>query len=225
MDVEVYPATVFVLFNGAIIALAIVLLLCRIGRRGESGEDIAAKISDTLQKNEARNNARYDSKTFYNLVLFSGYNTIFTEIDEVIVSQYGIFCVELKSHVGYIRGSKWGERWTQYRYDRKTDIYSPLRQNYKHIKSLEMLLGRNLKKPIHSFVVFTGAKTVTVNDNRVLSGRNDLNHVLEQYIDPIYTEAEFNKICRLFRHAELISPGRLPRHIEETKAYIAAISV
>ena len=43
---------------------------------------------------------------FRGLILYSGYNTTYTEIDEVIVSPYGIFCIEYKDHLGDIFGNK-----------------------------------------------------------------------------------------------------------------------
>jgi ribosomal protein L37AE/L43A len=63
-----------------------------------------------------------------------------TQIDHVIVSKYGIFVVETKNMKGWIFGGEKQKTWTQVIYKTKTKFQNPLRQNYKHVKTLEGLL-------------------------------------------------------------------------------------
>ena len=81
-----------------------------------------------------------------------------TQIDHIIVSRFGIFVIETKNMKGWIFGGERQKTWTQSIYKNKTKFQNPLHQNYKHIKTLEGLLGLSSDK-FHSVVVFTGEST------------------------------------------------------------------
>lgn len=182
-------------------------------------------LTSTAINDEVQGNALKDGIYFRNLVLHSGYNTRFTEIDEVIVSQYGIFCVEYKSHVGFIFGNATNSKWTQCRYDGKRQFYNPIHQNYKHIKALERTLGNNVKVPIHNIVVFTRAKKLKVDSGNVILGIDNLNNILRKHTAPIYSPEELGRICRTLAYAEHISKTRLPTHINELRQHLAKSGV
>ena len=167
-------------------------------------------------------NADNCNSRFKNLVLYSGYNTTFTEIDEVIVSPYGIFCIEYKAHVGYIFGSRTDASWTQCKYNGHYKLYNPLRQNYKHVKALEKLLGGNIKAPIHSLVVFTSAKGVKTDSNQVLTGYDQLHNLLSNHTDQCYSVHEYANICNELLTLSTYSNYYLETHIQELQEYIHA---
>ena len=79
-----------------------------------------------------------------------------TQIDHVIVSIYGIFVIETKNYKGWIFGREKQKEWTQQIYKTKNKFQNPLRQNYKHTKTLEKLLNLS-DKEIYSVIVFIGA--------------------------------------------------------------------
>ena len=81
-----------------------------------------------------------------------------TQIDHIIVSKYGVFVVETKNMKGWIFGSINQKTWTQKIYKHTTKFQNPLRQNYKHTKTLESLLGLT-DKQIYSVIVFIGDST------------------------------------------------------------------
>ncbi len=78
-----------------------------------------------------------------------------TQIDHVIVSLYGVFVVETKNMKGWIFGSAKQKSWTQKIYKQTHKFQNPLHQNFKHVKTLEALLGLK-EHQIHSVVVFVG---------------------------------------------------------------------
>lgn len=79
-----------------------------------------------------------------------------TQIDHVIVSQFGIFVVETKNYQGWIFGSEDQAQWTQsLPGGKKFKFQNPLRQNYRHIKVLSEFLGFPEEK-FHSVVMFWG---------------------------------------------------------------------
>ena len=78
-----------------------------------------------------------------------------TQIDHIVVSQYGIFVVETKTYSGWIFGNENSAKWTQTIYHCKHSFQNPIRQNYRHICAL----SDNLKIPrdyFKSVVAFTG---------------------------------------------------------------------
>ncbi len=81
-----------------------------------------------------------------------------TQIDHIIVSTYGIFVIETKNMKGWIFGKPNQKMWTQQIYKHKTRFQNPLHQNYKHVKTLQSLLGLN-EGQIYSIVVFVGNST------------------------------------------------------------------
>jgi len=86
-----------------------------------------------------------------------------TQIDHVVVSRYGIFVVETKNMKGWIFGDDKSEKWTQQIFKVKNTFQNPLRQNYKHIKSLAAMLNLSDDLFIH-VIVFVGECTLKNRD-------------------------------------------------------------
>ena len=63
-----------------------------------------------------------------------------TQIDHIFVSEFGVFVVETKNMKGWIFGGENQAQWTQQIYKVKNKFQNPLRQNYKHVKTLESAL-------------------------------------------------------------------------------------
>jgi len=78
-----------------------------------------------------------------------------TQIDHVIVSRYGIFVLETKNFKGWIFGDEKAAQWTQQLFKKKFRFMNPLRQNYKHTKTLSTLTGIP-DDYFKSMVVFVG---------------------------------------------------------------------
>lgn len=91
---------------------------------------------------------------FKNLTLPSRDGT--TQIDHVVMSRFGIFVIETKNMSGWIFGNENQARWTQVIYRKKTKFQNPLRQNYKHVKTVQDLLGISADK-LYNIVVFVGS--------------------------------------------------------------------
>ena len=79
-----------------------------------------------------------------------------TQIDHVVISRFGIFAVETKNYGGAIYGSEHDRTWTQAIGNKKIRFSNPLRQNYRHTKTLASLLGVPHEK-MKSVVIFTGS--------------------------------------------------------------------
>lgn len=144
-----------------------------------------------------------------------------TQIDHVIVSRYGIFCLETKSHQGYIYGNEKSEKWKQYLGNKNYSFYSPIRQNKHHVMSLEYLLRSRLKSPIHSYIVFPSARKVRINGEDIdLTLRNTIRQI-ENHMRPVYTVEDVEAIAKGLAYVSTRSFEFRDNHIESVKKYIA----
>lgn len=157
---------------------------------------------------------------FENLILPSGGNTSHTEIDHVVVSPYGIFCIETKSHQGLIFGSKNREYWTQCIGNQKFRLYNPLRQNYKHTKAIEQLLGINVKAPVHSYVVFPRAHKLTIDSDNVTNNLAEVNRKISRHTQRVYNPHEYGRILKTLAFANSKSGELSDIHRHEVGAYL-----
>lgn len=78
-----------------------------------------------------------------------------TQIDHIVVSQWGVFVIETKTYSGWIFGDKYEPQWTKVHFNRKDRFQNPLRQNYKHIATLSECLGIP-KEYFKTIVAFSG---------------------------------------------------------------------
>lgn len=86
------------------------------------------------------------------------------QIDHVVVSKYGIFCIETKQYNGFITGYKWDKYWIRHLGKNKYKCTNPIRQNYGHVKSLSELLNIDISN-IYNIVCFTGNTKYRINDD------------------------------------------------------------
>lgn len=117
-----------------------------------------------------------DYRLLSDVVLKYGEGT--TQIDQIIVSPYGIFVVEIKTYKGWIYGNQ--GKWTQVLYGSKNRFQSPITQNVKHINAVQNLL----KLPDDMFkilIVFSGeAKFKTTMPDYVVRGAKEyLDYILK----------------------------------------------
>ena len=78
-----------------------------------------------------------------------------TQIDHILVSEFGVFVVETKNMQGWIFGSATQPFWTQKVFRSTHKFQNLLHQNYKHVRALQALLGLG-DQQVHSVVVFVG---------------------------------------------------------------------
>lgn len=84
-------------------------------------------------------------------------NTKTTQIDHIVISCYGIFCIETKGYKGKIYGKEFSNQWTQNLSGKKYYFMNPIFQNYAHIKALEAILKPYYPEMVyHSIIAFSG---------------------------------------------------------------------
>lgn len=80
-----------------------------------------------------------------------------TQIDHIVVSEWGIFVIETKTYSGWVFGDANSPQWTVSHFKRKDRFQNPLRQNYKHIATLSECLG--IPKEYFKTIVAFGGET------------------------------------------------------------------
>lgn len=116
-----------------------------------------------------------------------------TQIDHIIVSEYGVFVIETKNMGGWIFGDPNHPKWTQTFGKSKNSFQNPLRQNYKHIKELEALLQIGENK-LFSVVVFTGDAEFKTDMPDNVMGSHRLGRYILSKGTPVLTESEVQDI-------------------------------
>ena len=161
---------------------------------------------------------RDDYQVFNNVMLLTAGNPRMdlTQIDHIIVSRYGIFCLETKSHCGWIFGSTSDRNWTQVIYKNRYRMYSPFHQNYGHIKAIEKAIGwMRFKDTIKSLVVFPTADKIKVNGTSYIGGVGKIMDIIKSYQEVIYSEAEFHEIVQMIESARMTKPYVYEFHKQE----------
>ena len=136
-----------------------------------------------------------------------------TQIDHIIVSIYGIFVVETKNMKGWIFGSPNQKTWTQKIYKHSSKFQNPLHQNYKHVKTLQSLLGIT-DDQIFSLVVFVGESTFKTEMPENVTYRGGYVRFIKSNTQPVLSESEVNEITNK------IETGRLRRSFKTNRDHV-----
>ncbi|MEH8180171.1 NERD domain-containing protein [Aeromonas allosaccharophila] len=138
-----------------------------------------------------------------------------TQIDQVIVSRFGLFVIETKNIKGGIFGNPAHKSWTQQLYRRRHTFQNPLRQNYLHLMTLKSLLGL-ADHQLHSIIYFIGDCTF-----KTPMPDNVMNRGLIRYIKgkttPVLTPAEVTRVI------DTIQRGRLAANWQTHKQHVAQL--
>lgn len=142
-----------------------------------------------------------------------------SQIDHVVVSIYGIFCIETKSHVGWIFGSKVRKLFTQVLYKKRYRIQpNPVEQNKTHIKALQEVLGDRVKAPIVNIVVFPSANKFFINGYDNVGSMNDLISTISAYNTKVYRYSEAKDIIELISKSNMKHAAARAYHVRAIAA-------
>ena len=147
-----------------------------------------------------------DSKTYFklnNVTLQTTNGT--TQIDHVIVSQYGIFVVESKNMDGWIFGDAKSTLWTQNLYGKKYQFQNPIHQNYRHIKSLQEFLVIEEEK-FKSIVMFWGKCEFKTQLPQNVMHNGYINYI-KSFTEAVFSTQEVKEIV------EALKTGMMPKGI------------
>jgi len=179
--------------------------------KGRSGERfISGKLSQ-LDPN------RY--KVLNDILLPSRGNSVTTQIDHVVVSNYGIFCIETKDYNGWIFGDAKQEYWTRVIYRYKDRIRNPMWQNYGHVKAIQDLVQSiNPNILIISFVAFPSTEKLKVSGTDCVGSGKDLIDKIQSYKREVITDIKRDKIFTILESANIKDEEVRKQHIRNIRA-------
>lgn len=138
-------------------------------------------------KLELKKLSKKDYKIINNLLIKnSSEKTI--QIDHVVISQYGIFVIEMKNYHGIIIGNEHSNYWLQVLRGKKSNFYNPIFQNYGHIKALSEVLNIPEEK-FKSIICFSNECKLKVSSRTVVT-----------YLDYLVKEIKKNNVNILSNH-------------------------
>jgi hypothetical protein len=147
-----------------------------------------------------------------------------TQIDHILISKFGIFVIETKNMKGWIFGSEHQKEWTQKIYKHSNKFQNPLRQNYKHLKTLESYLNIN-QTALFSIIVFIGDSTFKTDmPANVTYAGGCIRYIKSKSIE-LFTDAQVEEIISTIENARLERNFKTNReHIAHVKQIVAAKS-
>lgn len=143
-----------------------------------------------------------DYHVMHNVLLPNGGKHGFSQIDHLVISKFGIFCIEEKAHSGKVFGdSQRGKLFVRYG-GKVFPMINPVTQNKGHIKAIKYVLGDMIKAPIESIVVLPNASSlnITGSERDICPDVFLADHIrYSNYI--IYSDSEVARIKTTLIHA------------------------
>jgi hypothetical protein len=108
-----------------------------------------------------------------------------TEVDHILVSQFGVFVIETKNYKGWIFADATQPNWTQVLFRRRFRFQNPILQNFRHVRAVQDLLDFLSPDAVKSVVVFTGAAEFKTAIPRGVFDLSDLIEYLRNQTVPV----------------------------------------
>lgn len=175
------------------------------GIKGKMGE-----LGVSLRLNLLPNNYRRIDDL---LIQHNGHST---QIDHVVISEFGIIVIETKNYSGWIFGSDDSEYWVKNQYGRKYRFYNPIRQNESHVNALKNILGLHPCKFI-PIVVFHNKATLKVKTQKTVVYASRLNSTIRSYTTPLLTSEEKDYIYGQLLALNITDPQKRRTHKSAVK--------
>ncbi|MEZ4157009.1 MAG: nuclease-related domain-containing protein, partial [Candidatus Paceibacterota bacterium] len=190
-----------------------IIILCKIvmqrlpAHRGAQGERfVAKKLRRELDP------AHYVILNDLMLPAQGGVGT--AQIDHIVVSNFGIFCIETKSYVGPVYGDARAKQWTQYFSGQKKPLYNPIYQNNRHVEAIkDLLLKSGMRAVVYPFIVFPNRDfKVKIYGTSIVGRTGETIEKILGYREQIYSDAEKNKIVALLASKNITTKDSRRQH-------------
>lgn len=189
--------------------------------------EMTGSFGEWLAKNYAK--VTTDALVLHD-VLIDGENGYTSQIDMILVGTKGLYVVEVKMYADakvYGDGNK--SKWYYYNHGKKYEIYSPVKQNQKHIKYLKEFLKEFGDVPCFSIVTVICDDFKVSNINRTeeintvvcgsLPAMNDGIMKIAKDKPVVYDEAKKKEIFDFIQDNQRTGNDARKQHKEEVKTY------
>jgi hypothetical protein len=193
------------------IALIFVANFYKAKIKGAIGEQTVALYLHALDKKKY--------KVLHNVVLESdGYTT---QIDHIVISDYGVFVIETKNYKGWIFGNEEAQYWTQVIFNHREKLYNPIKQNQGHIKALKKCLPEFPNLIYTSIIAFSSRATLKVHTTTKVVYTARLTRTIKRYSVNNLSATEKESIVEKIKAANSITTFDKRKHIESIQHRIA----
>ena len=139
--------------------IAIIVIIITIGSSQTQGEIGERRVKNILSH-------LGDDYTVINDIILQSPDGYTSQIDHLVISEYGIIVIETKNYKGWIFGNEKSEEWQQVLYDEKYFFRNPVKQNWSHIYALKSILNGFANIKYFPIVVFSGsADLININSS------------------------------------------------------------
>jgi predicted RNA-binding Zn-ribbon protein involved in translation (DUF1610 family) len=142
---------------------------------------------------------------------------ITSQIDHVVISDFGIFVIETKNYKGWIVGNENSEYWSQIIYKYKAQFYNPIRQNSGHIKALKKCLAEYPNLEYKSIIVFSAKAVIKVSSNTDVINSNRLLRTIKKYSQINLTQIDKENIFQRIQTSNLADSYSKKEHVKSIK--------
>ncbi|RDY71640.1 NERD domain-containing protein [Halobacillus trueperi] len=153
----------------------------------------------------------------------------YSQIDHVLITNYGIFVIETKNYQGTVYGGKDRKTWSV---NGKFKMMNPFYQNYGHLQALISIIGKEYEDHLISIVSFTKRCTFKIDtdlrdikQNQLIVYDVELSEFINRkinvqkliHIEPLLTNKEINYIYDQINKHHITDPDVMDKHVEALK--------
>lgn len=137
------------------------------------------------------------------------------QIDYLVLSEFGIFVIEMKNYYGLIKGKEFDNKWYQYLGKTKNSFINPIHQNYGHIKSISNLLKLDDKYFI-SIICFSNQAKIDVKSNSIVTQTDYLRNEILKFKEVI-VNSDLSKLVNTITSNNIIDKDLRKQHIKDIR--------
>ncbi len=224
------PIFSFLLTVGVVIGLIfVIVLLCSSGNASDKRKNLPSPF-ESPQKQAGRKGER-DAAALISRIcgrgdrVFRNVNVCFdekpTELDMVIVNQFGVFVLEVKNWVGNLEGDVDDYTWRKNKMDAYGNIFdkeekNPIRQVNREVYLFSKCLkSHGIPAWVEGYVFLINQNPHTAQSDKLLADEWEVNRVIHAPTKRPPTPADQEKICSLISAAlntgRALTPAEAPK--------------
>ncbi|MBN9655074.1 NERD domain-containing protein [Halobacillus sp. GSS1] len=153
----------------------------------------------------------------------------YSQIDHVLITEYGIFVIETKNYQGTVYGGKDRKTWSV---NGKFKMLNPFIQNYGHLQALTRIIGKDYEHCMISVVSFTkrctfkiGTDLRDIKSNQLIVYDIELSEFINRKVhvqkllhhQPLLSVEEVSRIYTDIKNQHIADSDALKHHVDVLK--------
>lgn len=178
----------------------------------------STKIKGSIGETKVNINLKFLGTNYIclNDVLLPNSSNSTTQIDQIVLSEYGIFVIETKNYKGWIFGNEDAENWMQVIYKEKHQFRNPVKQNLGHVSALKRILTDFPNLKYFPIVVFAGSATLKKVKSQIpVIYSHSLNRTIKRLSnEKCISSEQLVKIKSILENAEITDKKSRKEHVQ-----------